>query len=288
MSTKLLLLLLGTALSPFLVSAGETPPGFEDLLASTGQKPDDLDDKTRDLLLDHIFGGNNDNGEEEKEKEKVKLGGICGNRNECMDGLDCTFTSGITWRVCLPMNCMQAVVDDHNKASEGADMAPFDEYHHNVMAGAGISPTLFEDHMESDLLNQSTLALGKDAAKNGNFQHLIKDDVRTNLMSSLLNEQDGDPLHMQLLQHKIQDCFAPFHGLTETEVDHKDGTNTSTRKLQGSAEVATLPGFFIELSALFQFTFALGVLDVDGNRTIVNDYCLGAGPTIGTSSRSFP
>lgn len=185
----------------------------------------------------------------------------------------------MTWKVCLPISCIQSIVDSHNTAAEEDGIRPFDEFTMNVMDRAGLSTTMFEDHMEDEiLLNKTVVEKGKDFMMS-NPMNVIKDDVRRNMVNSLLEESKKDNLNLDLLQSNVQDCFKKFQ--QEPEPGNRD-----LQDVPDFQSGVTLPGFFIEAGALFQFTYGLGILSGDdGNGTttdlIINDFCLGGGPTVG-------
>ena len=103
---------------PLLAMATEfpQPEGYQEFVQEL-TKDEEMDEGKRNLFFGKFFGGDNEEAEEEEEETKgtVGIGGVCGNRNPCMDGLQCTNT-GSGWKLCLPMKCIQDVVDAHNQA----------------------------------------------------------------------------------------------------------------------------------------------------------------------------
>jgi hypothetical protein len=244
---------------------------FDDLLGATGGKID----YNQAPLLEAMFGVNT---------EGADLGSRCGRRNPCLTGLECVAIGGVAWKICLPLACIQSVVDEYNE-QEG-EVTLFDNFVRNVMTGANLSPDSID---EAELVNETTLALGKEALRGENRQHILKDSVREGLIKSLHEEQAKDPLNIGELQRQVATCFQPILPQVVGGGQPVDDTtnNPGARRLTGNQTVATLPGYFLELAAVFQFIFALGVLGGDSEAeesgdVIVNDYCFGLGPTLGT------
>lgn len=280
-----LLLILAALLAP-TAAADQVPEGFHDLLSATDPN---VDDKSRSLLFGNFFGRN----QNDENTPRVPLGEVCGNNNPCMDGLDCTHTTGITYRICLPVTCIQAVMDEVNVPKEAGGLTPFEEYHYNVLAGAGVSPTIFEDHMEADLLNQTTLARAGRAveALSGMADYVLNNNVRTNLIQSLRDQQAKDASFMQVVEAKARDCFTPY---TTTQQDSEDSfeedqqLENGHRNLQLESQyVGSLPGFFLEFGAVASVSYNLGVFEDPAGQSppvVINDICFGAGPAAGAGT----
>lgn len=245
------------------------------------------EDYSRSLLFGNFFGRN----QNDADKPKVPLGEVCGNNNPCMDGLDCTHTSGITYRICLPVTCVQEVMDEYNVPQEAGGRTPFEEHRYNVLAGAGVSPTLFEDHMETDLLNQTTLARAGAAFQGlrGMAENVLDNNFRTDLIQSMRDQQARDASLIQAVETKARDCFAPYINPQQQDSEEEDQQlDHGHRNLQGSTFIASLPGFFLEFGAIGSLSYNLGVLtDPSGQSpasVTVHDICFGAGPAAGAGT----
>lgn len=276
---------------PLLAIATEFPhpEGYHEFVQEV-KKDEEMDEKKRNLFFGNFFGADK---EEEAEKQQVEgtvgLGGVCGNKNLCMDGLQCTNT-GAGWKLCLPMNCIQDVVDAHNQANDASSgqPKPFEEFALNVMEGAGISESVLTDNLDIDVLNTTTFSKGKDFLLNHPFD-VIKNGVRGDLMRSLAKEAKKDDIAMDLLQEKVQRCmnqynFMPVMSSNETNAKPQN-MDDGERRLQTPTPCITLPGFFIEGAAGFQFVYGMGVLtglvENSTESIISHDFCIGGGPTVG-------
>jgi hypothetical protein len=244
---------------------------FDDLLGATGGNVD----YKQASLLEAMFGINT---------EGADLGSPCGRRNSCLPGLECVATGGVAWKICLPLACIESVFSDFNTQKDGVTL--FENYVRNVMAAANLSPDSID---EAELVNETTLALGRDAMRGDNRQYILKDSVREGLMKGILEEQKKDSFNIGELQRQVQTCFQPKLPQVVGGGQPVDNTTDDhgTRRLQDQDGQGTdiLIGYFLELAAVFQFILGLSSWngDPDSGRgpVNVNDYCFGLGPTVG-------
>ena len=115
-------------------------------------------------------------------------------------------------------------------------------------------------------------------------------------MNSLREETLKDDLQLDVLQQKVQECMNSYQfpeeqfGFANDPADQSGSANKThmdggERRLQFDGQCITLPGFFLEGSAIFQFTYGLGLYDFNGTSLQFHDMCIGGGPTVGTVTR---
>lgn len=267
------------------------PPGLKAILAAVdaSNNPTNLraDSSHHQRVLEDAFAfehqdKNDDSTTEEEnqvEDEGKEIGQRCGNRNKCREGLDCTNSGVPLINICLPMTCIESVVHEYNSANaDGVTL--YDQYARQVLQGAHkLVPDIPVDGSfptNSSFFNETTAGLDfHQASSRANFRDIMRSDVRQAFETSLLQTQKEDPLDIKALSAQAQACFQPFMGPT-VQGNHERG-------LQGTTTL-TLPGFFLELSGLFQFLYAFGVANddsTDNEDVIVHDICFGGGPTVG-------
>ena len=292
---KLIFLLSSLVAATNAADTASAVPSMEAILAAVdaNNNPTNLraDHSHHERILDEAFAFDlhdpvakdpvDEDDQQEEQEEGNAIGQRCGRiSGQCRKGLDCADSGVPLVKICLPMTCIETVVNTYNEANANADGTKlYDQYARQVLEGAhNLVPDIPLDGSfgnNSVLFNETVTDMDMDqASSRANFRNVMRTDVRHAFETSLLQTQKQDPLDIKALSAQAQECFQPFMG--PTRGNHERG-------LQGT-QTLTLPGFFLELSGLFQFLYAFGVANddsTDNQDVVVHDICFGGGPTLG-------